>query len=427
MRHSLPMRDFTRPIRRFDDVVALRLLGASLVALLLAIVEEALGQRGLVTPPHRELESFFRFGNWFLASSLLGSFLIYASARADRRAVFQTAMVGLSLDAGIGLARRAQEQHPAVIAMNFGAGLGVAAIAASALRVVRETGGDETARVERLATLFASALIPTFIVLARALLDLTIALHPTTYDAFLLLADSSFKVQPSFTVGRWLGTSGPLHAVILFIYVQLPLAFSIVYALRAKTTRPRFELLAAFVVAGLIGCAVYHAFPAVGPKPMSGEAWPNVFPVRKDLSAGLVVAPPFFRNCIPSLHTTWALFLVWYSRPLAMPVRIFSATWLALTLIATLGLGEHYFVDLVIAVPFALGVRALTASDVPRRASIRKTALTLGAALFGAWLIVLRFEIETISQAPTFMVGAALATVATGAIVEHRLEASRSV
>jgi hypothetical protein len=408
-----------------DAAVANRLRVAVVVTVLLALFEEALGLRDLVSPPHQELATFFSFGNWFLASAFLGSFVIFAASRVERITLARTALLGLSLDGGIAFARHAQGQHPISIFMNLGAGLGFASIVTALWNGFRSSKDDLVTRTERLTTLFSCALIPTFIVLARALLDLTVALHPITYDSFLLLADASFPVQPSFTVGRWLGTSGPLHGFILFVYVQLPLALSLIYARRTRTSRPRFELLTAFIVAGLVGFAMYHVFPAVGPKLMSGEQWPNLYPTVLEIGRSPVYAPPAFRNCIPSLHTTWALFLVWYARPLAMPLRVFSALWLLLTLVATLGLGEHYLMDLVIAVPFALGVRALTASDVAWTSPVRAISLGLGTTLMSAWLVVLRFEAEFVSTHPGSIVLASLATVALGLSFEQRLEASR--
>jgi hypothetical protein len=62
------------------------------------------------------------------------------------------------------------------------------------------------------------------------------------------------------------------------------------------------------------------------------------------------------------------------------------AIFTALTALATMGLGEHYFIDLVVAVPYALAIMAFS-SQVPER----KLPLAASAAMVLFWLITLRF------------------------------------
>jgi hypothetical protein len=63
------------------------------------------------------------------------------------------------------------------------------------------------------------------------------------------------------------------------------------------------------------------------------------------------------RNCLPSLHFGWALLLLWNCRGRAM--ETFGSIYLFLTALATVGLGEHYFVDLIASVPFCAAVQAI--------------------------------------------------------------------
>ncbi len=82
------------------------------------------------------------------------------------------------------------------------------------------------------------------------------------------------------------------------------------------------------------------------PSPAVGPAW-----------VGVVNAP---RNAMPSLHMTWALLALWYS-----PRRLLwaSAVSVRLTALATVGLGEHYLIDLAAAVPFTWAVVKLAATS----------------------------------------------------------------
>jgi hypothetical protein len=55
----------------------------------------------------------------------------------------------------------------------------------------------------------------------------------------------------------------------------------------------------------------------------------------------------------------WVLLVWWYSRALSWWERSIAFFFLFFTVLATLGTGEHYLIDLVVAFPFAVFVEAL--------------------------------------------------------------------
>ncbi len=172
---------------------------------------------------------------------------------------------------------------------------------------------------------------------------LVVEVTSRTIDASLLRMEHGASV----TIYDWVSTHPIWHRVLRVIYDSLPLATALVLIV----TRRRSECMAAVVLAGLIAPIFYVLFPAVGP------AWVNV-----------ADAP---RNCLPSLHMAWALILVVYS---PARVRALAILFALLTAFATLGLGEHYIIDLVAAVPYTYAVclmakRAMKArvhSRIPR-------------------------------------------------------------
>jgi hypothetical protein len=88
--------------------------------------------------------------------------------------------------------------------------------------------------------------------------------------------------------------------------------------------------------------------------------------------------------------------------------------YIALTAAATLGIGEHYLVDLVAGVPFALFVQAVVwPGDKPRFTDRAITAAS-GLALTLVWLMLVRFGAKWMLVSP--ILPWAL-IVATGAIV----------
>ena len=88
-----------------------------------------------------------------------------------------------------------------------------------------------------------------------------------------------------------------------------------------------------------------------------------------------------------------------------------------LTLVATLGFGEHYFADLIVAVPYCLLLQAL--------ASERRTqyaAALIGLAGLLAWFVLLRFEIPVLENRPALLWTLSAAAVISGWIGLRVLE-----
>src|SRR5208337_5691574 len=101
--------------------------------------------------------------------------------------------------------------------------------------------------------------------------------------------------------------------------------------------------------------------PACGPVHVFGAGFPW-HPLSTADAMRMAVVPIVLkgaRNAIPSLHMTWVLLVWWNSRGLARWVRAIALVFVVLTAMATLGTGEHYFIDLVVAFPFSLMVQAL--------------------------------------------------------------------
>ena len=101
-------------------------------------------------------------------------------------------------------------------------------------------------------------------------------------------------------------------------------------------------------------------------------------------------------------------FAVWQTRSAARWLRYLTWWCLAWTLAATLGLGYHYLVDLVVAVPFLTGIRALAARHLADARVERAAALAGGLGLVFGWLVVLRWCTEwlTVHVVTTYLLSA---------------------
>lgn len=161
---------------------------------------------------------------------------------------------------------------------------------------------------------------PTALMLSAIVLRLLVYLSPETIDSSLDMG-----------IGRHMMFLARHHlAWNLFfdlVYDSLPIAMAIVMALSSNPLR----VARALITAAVLAVPLYVAFPAVGP--------------------GNLVDPMASRNCMPSLHLTWALLLIYYSHKRLRSVFLLFA---CLTAIATLTTGEHYVLDLVAAIPFSI-------------------------------------------------------------------------
>ena len=117
----------------------------------------------------------------------------------------------------------------------------------------------------------------------------------------------------------------------------------------------------------------------------------------------------------------WVLLVWWYSRGLSWWERGVAFAFLFFTVLATIGTGEHYFVDLVVAFPFALMMEALCAVSLAWMDRRRITALVFGLLGTLAWLAALRFAVRVFWISPVLPWTACAVTVAASLVCESQL------
>jgi hypothetical protein len=313
-------------------------------------------------------------------------------------------IVWVVISLGFGLIVRFPHDHNWI---NTGAGVmslfGLGAFLMLGLRWLWSTG---TERRKTYAVLAPGVAMVLFVLSAQRALSLANVLYAKTFDLYLYVFDGSLGFQPSFLMGRAMATSSLLRVACLLTYVSLPFVMALVYALRLPkgTERPSWDIITLFLLAGLGGWALYNIVPATGPAYVFADS----FPVR---SLPYKALPRLFlelvpvnsevpRNAIPSLHMAWAMLLYWNTKGLSRWLRVFLLLYAGLTVVSTLGTGEHYFVDLVAGVPFALAVQAVVSPD--RRAETSRRAVAAGAGLMltMAWLLLVRFGVQWMLLSP---------------------------
>lgn len=262
--------------------------------------------------------------------------------------------------------------------------------------------------------------------MASTLLDITERLHPKVFDLYLYSFDCSLRVQISFALGKLLAAWPWLRFASLLFYLALPLPLALVFAAKLRQGIGRaMPVMLAFLITGPVGVLFYNMLPACGPIHLFGPAFPWHPPAIADvmrLKLETVRIPHDPRNAIPSLHMAWVLLVWWSSRKLQLWIRGIAFAFLAFTALATMGIGEHYFVDVVVAYPFALMVVALCSYTLPFDNHKRHVALLWGTFATLLWFALLTFATQAFWITPLLPWTLVIVTVGVTVILQQRLQ-----
>lgn len=220
--------------------------------------------------------------------------------------------------------------------------------------------------------------------------------NPRTLDLYLLVFDSTLGFQPSFWMGRLFAQFTLLRYLSVFTYLGLPLLIALVYVEQLRLDQKRaLVTLVIFFFAAILGAAAYNLYPACGPISLLQRDFPNMDLPFSKVSRILLEPVPISgaRNAMPSMHMSWVLLAWWLSKNLSKWVKFVGICFLVFTFTATLGTGEHYFIDLVVALPFSLCMYALFSADLPLFQRERVTALAGGALGMLVWIVLLRYQV----------------------------------
>lgn len=131
---------------------------------------------------------------------------------------------------------------------------------------------------------------------------------------------------------------------------------------------------------------------------------------------------------MPSLHATWAFLIALISVEMTVWAWSFGAIYAVATIIATLGLREHYLIDLVVVVPFALAVHAgmgvMEHKGSRRRQSVAALA---GAAMTVGWLLVIRYGTAPLRDFPSATTCLILTTIVVSGWLIFRSEVEKCI
>ena len=354
--------------------------------------------------------------NQILSFMLLGSFLIHMAmrpARAEWLAVLALAILLRSAYAAYMVFR----PYFGSTLVSWGSFLGLASLVVQLALVIRSRG--ETRRTRKITFLTAGALPYCWLLLAFCLAFVTRT--PTSYDPFLLAFDSSLGAPLSFIFGRFLAVHPLLHHLTKTVYDALPLGASCILAWNNRSRLRPVSVIPMYITMMALGYGLYWLYPAAGPVFAYGGLFPQTTPLKWQILS--MAVPPFQapRNAMPSLHFGAMLLLLWNSRTWPVAGRVAAAAFSCGIAFATLGLGEHYLIDLVVAFPFMLTMQSLWSTSVPLRSPVRYQPIVAGVLGTAAWFSALRWAIPAFLASTPLAWCCVLITVGGTIWLERRL------
>jgi hypothetical protein len=249
--------------------------------------------------------------------------------------------------------------------------------------------------------------------------------HPKVLDLYLYSFDCSLRFQPSFLVGLLFVKLPWLRVICYFFYLGLGVPIAAVYAGHlVRNQKAATPIMLALLYTGPIGGMFYSLFPALGPVHLFQQNFP-LHPLSIEQARHLfleALALPGYRNAIPSLHMGWVLLTWWYCRGLSKWTKAVVLAFVLFTVLATLGSGEHYLIDLIVAFPFCVLIQGLFAFSLKWNDRRRVLAVFGGLATVLAWLWALRTVPHFFWASPAIPWVLLVGTVAASICVQNRLE-----
>ena len=353
----------------------------------------------------------------FLPLSLGSAFLIYLSSRPG--------WTELGITTGIATAYWAVYvvllyPHQPYSWSGFFTFLGLISVMSLGVRIILGTR-----RRESMPAFWAAAFFFQGGLCAVFSLQFGVIATPYTWDWNLYTFDVSLGITPYFVLGRLIAGRPVLHSLTLLIYeLWLPALAAVQAAQFWK--RGRINILPVAGSALAIGYILYFVLPASGPIYAFADSFPRLAPPLPSQLEPMHL-PVAFRNALPSLHLALAILVCWHAQEFRRTIRLLADVFLLLTIFATLALGEHYFVDLVVAVPFTLAIQAAWTTEIPFSSSVRRLATVTGVVLTTGWLVLLRYGVRTMLVSPVLPWTLVLSTLLLSAVLAARLRtASRA-
>lgn len=335
------------------------------------------------------LAATFRIGEAaYIAFGVMGAFGIHLATRPSRREMILTLLFGAAFAGIYFLLHGKVGDYWGVTIGTTGGFLGMGSLLLLSCKWIYAPPAGKRAHFE---VLREASIIPLLCICSIVAVGAAIRFTPFTYDRLLYAFDLKFGGPPSWVMGKLFSAHASLFLACAYAYNSLPLGMAACMWLRWRdrqnNVRTSADLLWMALSLGIVGFLLYQVCPAAGPVYLFPKQFPNEVPSVVGLSTEAAPMQAVPRNAMPSLHVAWMLLLFWNTRRRAWWISLIAAVYLILTALATLGLGEHYLADLIVAPPLVAAVQAACTRIAAKEKWI---ALASGAGITLLWLVALR-------------------------------------
>lgn len=227
-------------------------------------------------------------------------------------------------------------------------------------------------------------------------LEITPVIFPGTYDYVMHHLDAAYG-QPAAGITSVIAAAPEvLRNGLTMVYSALGWLFLPMVALVHRERKAQgLHIWRTYIYSLGLAMLCYVFLPVSGPLYAFG---PELFPARMvevtQVPAVVATIPPALRNGMPSMHFTSAVTIVFVAAALRNKAYFVGALlfWLA-TAVATMGFGEHYLIDLVVALSYSVTLSTLLIAPERylARGTVAKWALALSGATFVLWMGLFKF------------------------------------
>lgn len=250
---------------------------------------------------------------------------------------------------------------------------------------------------------YVAILAMSLATLTTGMLKIGSVLFPLTYDFHLYKVDAAFfglaskAAELSNTAPSWFRQI-TLQGYAMLGFLFFPLMAFLIREEKQQELNGWRTFFLPFAAAWLC----YAWVPMSGPIYAFPDAnFPANIPAPDSVQSGLAVIAPALRNGMPSMHLSGAILILMICIGIR---RIFlialASVFVLLTFWATLALGEHYFIDLVVAAPFAVAIGSLLIKPQITRSGVGRALVILCSTIFIFWMVAFKTNIGWLENSP---------------------------
>lgn len=233
--------------------------------------------------------------------------------------------------------------------------------------------------------------LSSMVYLTSTMLNIGQLIYPATWDYHLYRLDAAFGGIAQDVAMLFKESPHWVQRTTVITYALMGMVYFPFLALVYRDKKSRaLNIWRVILLPFFIAWICYTWIPAAGP----GFIWSDDYPAHVPLVSSVQSAWAFVtfapRNAMPSMHFSGAILVLMIAAALRKKwLFALSVPFVVITVWATLALGQHYLIDLVVAISFApaLGLLLTNTPKWQRMPSWMHRLMWASFATFGFWML----------------------------------------